>query len=129
MPAVAAERNSGKPHDASPVKNPSRLSLGFARLANRIMPGSALPRSAMAGSFLACFKPCEIDPMPKQKTHKGCKKRFRITGRGKLKHRRSGTSHLNSRMSKKRRRNLRGTSVLAAWMPSGSLIVLAGNSY
>lgn len=51
--------------------------------------------------------------MPKMKTHKGTKKRFRLTGTGKAKHRQSGTSHLNSRLSTKRRRNLRGTSVTA----------------
>jgi large subunit ribosomal protein L35 len=50
--------------------------------------------------------------MPKMKTHKGTKKRFRLTANGKVKHRASGTSHLASRMSKKRRRNLRGTKVL-----------------
>jgi len=32
--------------------------------------------------------------MPKQKTHKGTKKRFRLTASGKAKHRQSGTSHL-----------------------------------
>ena len=32
--------------------------------------------------------------MPKQKTHKGTKKRFRLTARGKAMHRSSGTSHL-----------------------------------
>ncbi|HEX3997777.1 MAG TPA: 50S ribosomal protein L35 [Pirellulales bacterium] len=67
--------------------------------------------------------------MPKQKTHKGCKKRFRITGRGKLKHRRSGTSHLNSRLTKKRRRNLRGTGVLATVDTKRVAIALTGNSY
>lgn len=67
--------------------------------------------------------------MPKQKTHKGCKKRFRLTARGKLKHRRSGTSHLNSRMTKKRRRNLRGTGVLAAVDTKRVAIAIAGNSY
>lgn len=50
--------------------------------------------------------------MPKQKTHKGTKKRFRLTASGKAKHRAAGTSHLASRKSKKRRRNLRGTKVL-----------------
>ena len=44
--------------------------------------------------------------MPKQKTHKGTKKRFRVTAKGKLKHRASGTSHLAARMSQKRKRNL-----------------------
>jgi large subunit ribosomal protein L35 len=50
--------------------------------------------------------------MPKMKTHKGTKKRFRLTANGKVKHRSSGTSHLASRMSKKRRRKLRGTRVM-----------------
>ena len=47
--------------------------------------------------------------MPKQKTHKGVKKRFRMTASGKVKHRQAGTSHLAARMSHKRKRNLRGT--------------------
>jgi large subunit ribosomal protein L35 len=54
----------------------------------------------------------QVNVMPKQKTHKGTKKRFRLTATGKVKHRCAGTSHLASRMSKKRRRNLRGTKVL-----------------
>ena len=51
--------------------------------------------------------------MPKQKTHKGVKKRFRITATGKVKHRRAGTSHLQVRLTSKRKRKLRGTGVLA----------------
>ena len=50
--------------------------------------------------------------MPKMKTHKGTKKRFRLTGTGKAKHRSTGTSHLQARMSNKRKRNLRGTCVV-----------------
>lgn len=52
--------------------------------------------------------------MPKAKTHKGIKKRFKVTARGKVKHRGAGTSHLATHKSKKRRRQLRGTRVLAA---------------
>jgi large subunit ribosomal protein L35 len=51
--------------------------------------------------------------MPKQKTHKGTKKRFRLSAKGKAKHRGSGTSHLAARMEHKRKRNLRGTRVLS----------------
>ena len=51
--------------------------------------------------------------MPKQKTHKGTKKRFRLTATGKVKHRRAGTSHLQVRLTSKRKRDLRGTGVLA----------------
>ena len=48
----------------------------------------------------------------KMKTHKGTKKRFRLTAKGKVKHRPAGTSHRNVRVSAKRKRNLRGTVVL-----------------
>lgn len=51
--------------------------------------------------------------MPKMKTHKGTKKRFRLSASGKVKHRSAGTSHLAYRVSKKRRRNLRGTDLLS----------------
>jgi large subunit ribosomal protein L35 len=46
--------------------------------------------------------------MPKQKTHKGLKKRFKVTASGKIKHRKAGTSHLLSHKSSKRKRQLRG---------------------
>ena len=69
-------------------------------------------------------------PMPKQKTHKGTKKRFRLTANGKIKHRQAGTSHLQARMSKKRRRQLRGTDTLRSARDTKNLtIALAGNSY
>jgi large subunit ribosomal protein L35 len=42
------------------------------------------------------------------KTHKGVKKRFRLTATGKPIHRAPGTSHRNVRVSSKRKRNLRG---------------------
>jgi large subunit ribosomal protein L35 len=67
--------------------------------------------------------------MPKQKTHKGVKKRFRTTANGKIKHRKAGTSHLAARMTHKRKRMLRGTKVLAKEFTPQILEVLAGNSY
>jgi len=66
--------------------------------------------------------------MPKQKTHKGTKKRFRLTAKGKAKHRQAGTSHLAARKSKKRRRNLRGTKVLSSTVLHQIHRALAGNS-
>jgi large subunit ribosomal protein L35 len=67
--------------------------------------------------------------MPKQKTHKATKKRFRLTAKGKVKHRGAGTSHLASRMTHKRKRNLRGTRVLANAQVKQITMALAGNSY
>ncbi|MEI7687355.1 MAG: 50S ribosomal protein L35 [Planctomycetota bacterium] len=45
--------------------------------------------------------------MPKQKTHKASKKRFKVTGTGKLKRVQAGKKHLNSPKSGKRKRQLR----------------------
>jgi len=67
--------------------------------------------------------------MPKQKTHKGVKKRFRLTGTGKVKHRQSGTSHLAARKTHKRKRNLRGTTVLSKDFTKQITTALAGHSY
>jgi large subunit ribosomal protein L35 len=67
--------------------------------------------------------------MPKQKTHKGVKKRFRVTASGKVKHRQSGTSHLASRKTHKRKRNLRGTKTLHEQFTRQIVIMLAGRSY
>ena len=66
--------------------------------------------------------------MPKQKTHKGTKKRFRITAKGKAKHRGSGTSHLAARMEHKRKRKLRRTRVLADVNAKMIRDALCGNS-
>ena len=45
--------------------------------------------------------------MPKMKTHKGSKKRFRVTALGKLKRKQAGKKHLNSPKTGKRKRHLR----------------------
>ena len=45
--------------------------------------------------------------MPKMKTHKGSKKRFRVTATGKLKRRQAGKRHLNSAKTGKRKGHLR----------------------
>ena len=67
--------------------------------------------------------------MPKQKTHKGTKKRFRLTAKGKAKHRSAGTSHLAGRMSQKRKRKLRGTTTTNDTNSKMIREALAGNSY
>jgi large subunit ribosomal protein L35 len=66
--------------------------------------------------------------MPKQKTHKGTKKRFRLTASGKAKHRQAGTSHLASRKTQKTRRNLRGTRVVSSTVLKQITRALAGYS-
>ncbi len=50
--------------------------------------------------------------MPKMKTHKGAKKRFKITGSGKVKRMRAFKSHILTKKSSKRKRRLRqGTTI------------------
>ena len=52
--------------------------------------------------------------MPKQKTHKGLKKRVRVTAKGKVKRsRKAFTGHLMSGRSAKHRRRLRAGGMLA----------------
>jgi len=44
--------------------------------------------------------------MPKMKTNSGSKKRFKITGTGKIKRKHAYKSHILTKKSKKRKRNL-----------------------
>jgi large subunit ribosomal protein L35 len=44
--------------------------------------------------------------MPKMKTHKGAKARFKITGTGKLRRRSQGMNHILEKKSPTRRRRL-----------------------
>ena len=50
--------------------------------------------------------------MPKLKTHKGMKKRFKVSANGKVQHKRCGSSHLMSHKSGKQVRRLRKKSTL-----------------
>ena len=44
--------------------------------------------------------------MPKMKTHSGAKKRFKLTGKGKVRARHAMTSHILEKKSAKRKRRL-----------------------
>ena len=50
--------------------------------------------------------------MPKQKTHSGAKKRFKVTGKGKVKAHHAMTSHILGKKSAKRKRRLGNETVL-----------------
>src|SRR5437764_11943117 len=51
--------------------------------------------------------------MPKLKTHKGTKKRFKVSATGKVSHKRCGSSHLMSHKNCKQVRRLRKKSTLS----------------
>lgn len=52
--------------------------------------------------------------MPKQRTHSGTKKRFRITRNGKVLSRRKNRAHLLEHKTSRRKRRLSGDTVIAA---------------
>ncbi|HKN65028.1 MAG TPA: 50S ribosomal protein L35 [Gemmatimonadaceae bacterium] len=49
----------------------------------------------------------------KMKTHKGAKKRFKVTGSGKVKRMRAFKSHILTKKDAKRKRRLRQSSLVA----------------
>ena len=51
--------------------------------------------------------------MPKMKSHRGARKRFSITGTGKVKRSKAGKSHILTKKSSKRKRNLRRATTVA----------------
>jgi large subunit ribosomal protein L35 len=52
--------------------------------------------------------------MPKFKSNSGAKKRVQLTGSGRLKRKKAFTSHILTKKSPKRKRNLRGTTLVHA---------------
>ena len=51
--------------------------------------------------------------MPKNKTHSGAKKRFSVTGTGKIRHRRANRNHLLEHKSSRRMRRLEENTTLS----------------
>lgn len=50
--------------------------------------------------------------MPKMKSNSGAKKRFALTGSGRVKRKKAFTSHILTKKSQKRKRNLRKSTVV-----------------
>jgi large subunit ribosomal protein L35 len=66
--------------------------------------------------------------MPKMKTHKASKKRFRVTASGKLKRVQAGKKHLNSHKTGKRKRQLRGPVVDGGKLSKKYIIMMGGKA-
>ena len=66
--------------------------------------------------------------MPKMKTHKASKKRFRVTATGKLKRRKAGKKHLLSHKTGKRKRQLRGPVVDGGKLAKKYIIMMGGKA-
>ena len=52
--------------------------------------------------------------MPKMKTNRGAAKRFRVTGTGKIKYKRSNARHILTKKTRKRKRQMRRTGILSS---------------
>ena len=51
--------------------------------------------------------------MPKMKSNSGAKKRFRVTGSGKIKRKKAFKSHILTKKSSKTKRKLTGTTIVS----------------
>ena len=51
--------------------------------------------------------------MPKMKSHRGARKRFSVTGSGKVKRYKAYKSHILTKKTSKRKRNLRRSTTVA----------------
>ncbi|MBN2356347.1 50S ribosomal protein L35 [candidate division KSB1 bacterium] len=52
--------------------------------------------------------------MPKMKSNRGASKRFRLTATGKVRRNKAYKSHILTKKSQKRKRNLRQTDIVSA---------------
>jgi len=52
--------------------------------------------------------------MPKTKTHSGAKKRFKLTGTGKIKRKQAFKSHILTKKETKRKRNLTKAALVSS---------------
>ena len=64
--------------------------------------------------------------MPKMKTHKGSKKRFRVTASGLLKRKQADKKHLNSPKSGKRKRQLRAHVIEGGKIGKKYVLIVGG---
>jgi large subunit ribosomal protein L35 len=64
--------------------------------------------------------------MPKMKSHKASRKRFRISATGKLKRSQAGKKHLNSPKAAKRKRHLRGRVAEVGVVAQKYIIAMGG---
>ena len=52
--------------------------------------------------------------MPKHKTNRGAAKRFKVSGTGKIRHKRAGKSHLLTKKSRKAKRHMKDTVTVSS---------------
>jgi len=66
-----------------------------------------------SSSLILGLKDPKFITMPKMKTHSSAKKRFKVTGSGKLKRQHANSSHLMRKKTKKRKLKLRHATTVS----------------
>jgi large subunit ribosomal protein L35 len=70
------------------------------------------------------FQDLIFSPMPKQKTVSAAKKRFKLTGTGKIKRKHAFKSHILTKKSTKRKRNLTHSTLVSDGDMAGVRLML-----
>jgi large subunit ribosomal protein L35 len=65
--------------------------------------------------------------MPKMKSNSGAKKRYALTGTGKIKRKHAYKSHILTKKTTKRKRNLGYSTLVASTDEKNARLLLAGN--
>lgn len=65
--------------------------------------------------------------MPKMKSNSGAKKRYALTGTGKIKRKHAYKSHILTKKTTKRKRNLSYSSLVSSADEKNARLLLAGN--
>ena len=107
-PAGSAPRTTA-PRPTTSAERPDADRSGSARTHTVRAAPSATPRGARTTRDTAA--------MPKNKTHSGAKKRFRVTGTGKVMREQAGGRHLLEHKSSRRTRRIAGDVVLPCRRP------------
>lgn len=62
--------------------------------------------------------------MPKMKTHRGARKRIKVTGTGKFVVKKPGKSHILTKKTRKRKNNLKKDTVVSSTLERGMKALL-----
>lgn len=75
---------------------------------------------------IRCRRNVEDRPVPKLKTHRGASKRFTLTGTGKVKRHHSMKNHILTKMTTKRKRGLRKSTLVSPAMAKAVKRMIGG---
>ena len=106
------------------MSSPACGRLGGAIL--KKLPKKALSSQPLSGISVSNWRVCarperapEDSSVPKLKSHRGARKRFKLTGSGKVKRSHSLKNHILTKKTTKRKRHLRKSALVSPTMERG----------